>query len=194
MSDTLTSATRTVDSLELPVPGTYDLDAAHSEIGFKVRHLGVSKVRGRFTDATSTIEVAEDPQRSRVETSIRTESVDTRDEQRDGHLRSDDFFGSDQHPTIEYRSTGVSSIDANGDFVVEGELTVKGVTKAVHLRAHFDGGLIDPWGNARFGFSAHAEIDREDFGLTWNQTLDAGGLLVGKKVTIEIEGEAVRRS
>lgn len=186
-----TSPVRTVDGIEVPAAGTYQVDGSHSYVGFSVRHLAVAKVRGRFAEFTGTIEVAEDPLASRLEVSIDPNSIDTRDDQRDGHLRSADFFDTENHPSITYRSTGIRS-DAKGGFVVDGDMTIRGVTRPVPLSLTYNGSATDPWGNARFGFEARAEVNREDFDLTWNQALETGGVLVGKKVTIEIEGEAVR--
>jgi polyisoprenoid-binding protein YceI len=186
MSATTISTTRTA-----PAPGTYLLDASHTDVGFRVRHLGVGRVRGRFEDVDARLVVAGDPTASSLEVSIPLASVNTRDEQRDAHLRSADFFDVEQHPTMTYRSTSVGELADDGSFTVDGDLTVRGVTRPVRLDAVLEGALTDPWGNARFGFSATAELDREAFGLTWNQALEAGGVLVGKKVSIEIEGEAI---
>ena len=193
MSTALAPTTRTVDGREVPPAGTYDVDPGHSHVGFTVKHLMVAKTRGRFGDFQASIVVGDDPADSSVEVEVRTASVDTRDEQRDGHLRSADFFDVEQFPTMTYRSTRVTPA-ADGHWTVDGELTVKGVTHPVALEVTFEGGVGDPWGNARAVFSATATIDREAFGLTWNQALEGGGVLVGKKVAIEIEAEAVRRA
>jgi polyisoprenoid-binding protein YceI len=189
---TPTIPTRTVDGVEVPAPGTYELDPSHSSVNFSVRHLMVSKTKGRFADFAGTVTIAEDPLESSVEVEIQTASVDTRDETRDGHLRSADFFDADVNPVITYRSTTVTP-GAKGTWDVEGQLTVRGVTKAVPLSVSFEGGAVDPWGNPRIGFEAHTELDREAFGLTWNQTLETGGVLVGKAVKIDIEAEAVQK-
>ena len=186
-------AIRLIDGEELPVAGTYALDASHSEVGFAARHLMVSKVRGRFSDVAGTIEIAENPLESSVSVTIETTSIDTRDEQRDGHLRSDDFFGVESYPTITYVSRSVRPA-GKGRYAVEGDLTIKGVSQPVPLDLTFEGGATDPWGGVRIGFAARAEIDREAFGLTWNQALETGGVLVGKKIAIEIEAEAIRQS
>ena len=176
----------------LPQTGTYAIDASHSHVGFKVRHLMVSKVRGRFADFDGSITIAEDPLESSVEVTVQLASIDTRDEQRDGHLRGGDFFDIEQNPTMTFRSTGVRQV-AEGRFDVEGELTLLGTTRPLVLHTTFDGSAADPWGGQRAAFSATAELDREDFGLTWNQALETGGVLVGKKVEIELEVEAVRQ-
>jgi len=192
-STTTNPAVRIVDDEEVPAAGRYALDVSHSQVGFAVRHLMVSKTRGRFSDFAGTVEIAENPLDSSVEVEIQTSSVDTRDEQRDGHLRSGDFFDAEAWPTMTYRSRSVRAA-GKGRYVVEGDLTIKGVTQPVPLDLTFEGGATDPWGGVRIGFSANAELDREAFGLSWNQALETGGVLVGKKVTIEIEAEAVRQA
>jgi polyisoprenoid-binding protein YceI len=183
--------TRTVDGKELPAPGTYQLDPSHSSVGFSVRHLMVSKTKGRFTDFAATVTIGEDPLDSSVTVDIQVGSVDTRDEARDGHLTSPDFFDVENHPTITYRSTKVTP--AGRSWLVEGDLTVRGTSVSVPLTVSFEGGTVDPWGNARIGFEAHTELDREAFGLTWNQALETGGVLVGKAVKIDIEAEAIKQ-
>lgn len=152
----------------------------------------VSKTKGRFTDFTATVTIGEDPLDSSVEVEIQAASVDTRDETRDGHLMSADFLDVENHPTITYRSTKV--VPSGSDWRVEGDLTVHGTTVSVPLTVSFEGGAVDPWGNPRIGFEAHTEVDREAFGLTWNQALETGGVLVGKAVKIDIEAEAVKQS
>ncbi|MFZ6004993.1 MAG: YceI family protein [Actinomycetota bacterium] len=182
--------TREVNGIEVPAAGRYELDASHSSVGFSVRHLMVSKTKGRFADFAGTITIAEDPLESSVEVEIQVASIDTRDAGRDEHLRSADFFDAQANPVITYRSTKVSPT-AKGAWIVDGELTVGGVTQPVPLTVSFGGGAVDPWGNARIGFEAHTEIDREAFGLSWNQALETGGVLVGKVVKVDIEAEAV---
>jgi polyisoprenoid-binding protein YceI len=185
-------AVRTVNGDELPAAGAYALDPSHSQVGFAVRHVMVSKTRGRFSDFAGTVEIGENPLESSVSVTIQTASIDTRDEQRDGHLRSGDFFDAEAYPTMTYQSRSVRPL-GEGRYIVEGDLTIKGVTKPVPLELNFEGGATDPWGGVRIGFSAKAELDREAFGLTWNQALETGGVLVGKKVSIEIEAEAVKQ-
>ena len=192
-SSAVNPAVRVVDGEEVPVAGTYNLDSSHSQVGFAVRHLMVSKVRGRFSDFDGSVEIGENPLDSTVSVTIQTASVDTRDEQRDGHLRSGDFFDVGAWPTMTYRSRSVRPA-GKGRYVVEGDLTVKGVTLPVPLELTYEGGATDPWGGVRAGFSAKAEVDREAFGLGWNQALETGGVLVGKKVSVEIEAEGVRQS
>lgn len=184
--------TRTVDGVALPTAGTFALDPSHTHVGFSVRHM-MAKVRGRFASFSGTVRIAENAGDSSVDVSIDVGSIDTRDEQRDAHLRSPEFFDAESHPHMAYRSTGLTP-KGEGRYRVDGELTIKGVTRPVSLDLTFEGVGVDPWGNQRLGFSAVAELDREQFGLTWNQVLETGSVLVGKKVTIEIEAQAVRQS
>ncbi|SCG60896.1 YceI family protein [Micromonospora coxensis] len=187
------SVTRDWDGLTIPTAGTYLLDVAHKRVGFVARHMMVSKVRGEFADASATITVAEDPMQSSVTATIQAASIDTKQADRDAHLRSPEFLDVETFPTLEYRSTAVKSRDGN-EFVLLGDLTIKGVTRQVELEVEFEGVGRTPFGTDVFGFTATTEIDREDFGLTWNVALETGGVLVGKKVKIEIEGEAVRQA
>lgn len=174
----------------LPAPGTYSIDAGHSHVGFAVKHFGLSKVKGEFQKFDGTVTVAEEPTASHVEVEIQADSFNSRDEGRDAHVRSADFLDVDTYPTLTFRSTGVRP--DGDDWVVTGELTVHGVTRTVELATEFEGGIEDPYGMERIAFSAETEIDREDFGLTWSQVLETGGLVVGKRVRISIEVEAVR--
>jgi polyisoprenoid-binding protein YceI len=189
MADALT---RTHEGLDVPAAGTFEVDVAHTHVGFSVRHMMVSKVRGGFTSFTGTVRVADDPLQSVVELSIDAASIDTHDETRDTHLRSPDFLDVATYPTLTYRSTGLTP-EGHGRFKLHGELTVRDITRPVDLDVSFEGVARDPWGNQRFGISATGEVDREDFGLTWNQALETGGVLVGKAVKFEIEAEAVRK-
>jgi polyisoprenoid-binding protein YceI len=192
MTDSVAS-TREFDGLTIPVAGTYELDAAHKRVGFVVRHLMVSKVRGNFGEATATITVADDPMQTAVSATIHTASINTGQTDRDNHLRSGDFFEAEKYPTMEFRSTGIKSHDGD-EFVLDGELTIKDVTRPVELKVEFEGVGRSPYGFDVFGFSASTEIDREDWGLTWNMALEQGGVMVAKKVKIEIEGEAIRQA
>jgi polyisoprenoid-binding protein YceI len=185
-----TASTRPFEGLQIPAAGTYQLDAAHKRVGFVVRHLMVSKVRGNFAEADATIVIAEDPLQSSVTASITTASVQTGNVDRDNHLRTGDFFEAEKYPTITFRSTGIKS-HAGAEFVLDGELTIKDVTKPVELVVEFEGATTSPYGQSVFGFSATTEIDREDWGLTYNMALESGGVMIGKKVKIEIEGEAI---
>lgn len=191
MTDT-SAVTRQFEGLTIPAAGTYELDPAHKVVGFSARHMMVSKVRGRFDEATATITVAEDPLQSSVVATIQAASITTGQQDRDNHLRSGDFLDVEKYETLEFRSTGVKSYSGN-EFVLAGDLTIKDVTRPVELKVEFEGVGRSPYGQDIFGFSASTEIDREDFGLTWNVALETGGVMVGKKIKIEIEGEAVRQ-
>jgi len=175
----------------LPATGTWSIDPSHSEVGFTVRHLGISKTRGRMGVFSGDIVVADRPEDSRVDVTIDAASVDTKDAGRDEHLRSADFFDVATHPTWTFRSTKVTG--SGSDWTVEGELTIAGITRPVVLETELVGTQQDPWGNERVGFNARTEINREDWGLTWNAALETGGLLVGKTVKVELEVEAVRQ-
>jgi polyisoprenoid-binding protein YceI len=188
MTATQTPSSRKTD---LPEAGIWTIDTAHSSVEFVVRHLMVAKVRGSFTDFSGTIEIGDSPETSSVEVEIQVAGVSTRDAQRDGHLISPDFFDADTHPTISFHSTAVRDQGRNR-YAVDGELTLLGTAKPVTLDLTYQGTARDPWGNDKAVFSAEAEVDREQWGLTWNQALEAGGVLVGKKAKIEIEVEAVR--
>ncbi len=177
----------------LPVPGVWTIDGSHSSVEFVVRHLMVAKVRGRFAEFSGDIRVGETPEQSKVAVAIAPASITTGDEQRDGHLKSPDFFDVERYPTITFASTAVRPVKAER-YEVDGELTVHGVTKPVTLDLEYQGSVTDPYGNDKAVFSASTEVNREDWGLTWNQTLETGGVLVGKKARIEIEIEAVRQS
>ncbi|NHA69742.1 YceI family protein [Phycicoccus flavus] len=161
--------------------GTWTVDPTHSEVGFVARHLMVSKVRGAFTDVQGTVVVGEDLADSTAEVTIKTASVATGTPDRDAHLRSGDFFDVDTHPDMVFRST---SFDGS---TLRGELTVKGITKPVTLDVDFLGVATDPWGNEKAAFEAEGEIDRTEWGLTWNANLEKGGVLVGEKVKIAID-------
>ncbi|MET8256117.1 YceI family protein [Micromonospora sp. NPDC005205] len=193
MTSSIETVTRDWDGLTIPAAGTYALDVAHKRVGFVARHMMVSKVRGEFNDATATVTVAEDPLQSSVVATIQAASVDTTQADRDAHLRSPEFLDAEKFPTLEFRSTGVKS-RSGSEFVLTGELTIKDVTRPVELEVEFEGVGRSPFGQDIFGFSASTEIDREEFGLTWNVALETGGVLVSRKIKIEIEGEAVRQA
>lgn len=186
MTDTLT---RTAADTTVPAAGTYEIDPAHSSISFQVRHLGLSKVRGGFEHFTGVVRVAEDPAHSSVEVQIDASSFTTGNEDRDGHITSPDFLDVEQHPTLDYRSTGVRQEGER--WQVDGELTAVGISRPVTLDVEFEGAGEDPWGNGRVAFSAETEIDRDEWGVSWNQTLESGGLLIGRKITIVIDVQAV---
>jgi polyisoprenoid-binding protein YceI len=193
MTDVIsTSTTRDHNGLQIPTAGTFALDPAHTRVGFVARHLMVSKVRGHFTDVTGEIVIAEDPAQSSAHATMQAASITTGVEQRDGHLRSGDFLEIEKYPTLEFRSTGLTANGGN-EFTLRGHLTIKGVTHPVDLAVEFEGVTRSPWGKDVLGFSAKTEIDREQWGMTWNQALETGGVMVSKKITIEIEGEAIRQ-
>ena len=175
---------------------TWTLDPAHSQVGFTVKHMMITKVRGRFTDVSGTVYLNEtDPDSSVVEVEIDASSIDTRQEDRDQHLRSADFLGVESHPTITFRSTRVEGLrlEEEAQFRVIGELVIRGVAKEVTLDGVYEGMGKDPWGGDRVAFSATTMIDRRDFGLKWNQALETGGVLVGNDVQIELEAQAVKQ-
>ena len=171
---------------------TYALDPAHTTAEFVVRHLMISKVRGRFTSVAGTIEVAEGSNvPTAVDVTIGADSIDTREPQRDAHLKSADFLEAETYPAITFKSTGT---DGSGDaFKLLGDLTIHGVTRPVVLDATFEGRTNDPWGNERIGYEAHTKISRKDFGLEWNLALETGGVVVGDEVKIELNVEAIAR-
>jgi polyisoprenoid-binding protein YceI len=190
---TQTEAIRTFEGFELPGPGDWQLDPAHTAVEFVARHLMVTKVRGRFHRVDGAIHVAEHPADSWVEVKIDAASVETGDGQRDEHLRSPDFFDVERYPEITFRSKKLEG-SSPGHFLVLGDLTVHGVTRPITLDVEYAGVTADPWGGTRAGFSASTEINREDFGLTWNVALESGGFVVGKKVRLEFEIEAINQS
>ncbi len=181
--------TRDAAGTSLPAAGSFSIDPTHSSASFQVRHLGLSKVRGGFESFSGTVEVAEDPTQSSVEVSLDAASFTTGNADRDTHVKSADFLDVETFPTLTYRSTGVRQ--DGDDWKVDGDLTVKDVTRPVTLDVEFEGAGEDPWGNGRIAFSASTEIDRDDFGITWNQALETGGVLVGKAVKITIDVQAV---
>jgi len=185
--------TRTFEGLAVPAPGTFGFDPAHTNVTAIARHLMVSKVRGHFSGVTGTITIAEDPLQSSVVASIPAETVNTGEPTRDAHLRSPDFLDVDKYPTLEFRSTRIVAHRGN-TFVVRGDLTIRGVTREIDLEVEFDGVAKSPWGHEVIAFTVSAEFDREDFGITWNQALETGGVLVSKKLKVEIAVEATRQA
>jgi polyisoprenoid-binding protein YceI len=170
------------------VTGTWTLDPSHTEIGFSVRHMMVSKVRGKFDKFAGTITTATNPLDSHAEAEIDLASINTGVDQRDAHLRSNDFFDADTHTKMTFRSTGIRP--DGGDFLVDGELSIRGVTKPVTLNVEVGGIHADPYGGTRLGLTATGVINRHDFGVSWNAAIEGGGVVVGDKVTITIEAEA----
>ena len=171
------------------VAGTWTIDPVHSEVGFTVRHMMVSKVRGKFTEFSGELVTGDNPLDSRVSATIELASIDTGNPDRDNHIRSADFFETDTFKTMTYRSTGVRVDD--DDYVLDGELTLKGVTKPVALKLELGGFGPDPYGGTRAGFSATGEIKRSEFGVDFNAALETGGLVVSDKVNLHLEIEAV---
>lgn len=182
---------RSYDGQPVPLPGTYELDRAHSSIEFVSRHLMITRVRGRFTDFEGRIHIGAVPEESWAEVTVKAVSLDTAEKRRDEHLRSADFFDVERFPTLTFRSTKVEPASA-GAWKVHGDLAVRDVTRPVVLDVDFEGATKSPWGEERIGFSATAEVDREEWGLTWNQALESGGFLVGRTVRIELAVQAVR--
>ncbi len=184
--------TRTWDGVALPRPGTYVIDASHTTVGFVARHLMVTKVRGRFAELTGSITVAEDALATTAEATMQAASITTGSQDRDAHLRSGDFLLIDEHPTVDFRTVRITG-HSGSTFTVLGELSIRGVTREIELQVEIDGVTPDPWGGERLAVSAYGEIDREDYGLTWNVAVEGGGVLVSKKVRLEIEAQAVRQ-
>jgi polyisoprenoid-binding protein YceI len=183
------TATTTATSIPGYVAGTWTIDPVHSEVGFSARHMMVSKVRGKFATFSGQVVTGADPLGSAVTAEIDMASIDTGNEQRDGHIRSADFFEVEAHPTMTYRSTGVRLQD--GEYVLDGDLTLKGVTKNVPLKLELNGFGPDPFGGTRAGFTATGEINRRDFGVNFNAALETGGAVVSDKVALHLEIEAV---
>jgi polyisoprenoid-binding protein YceI len=172
-------------TITLPTTGTWVIDPSHSSIEFVARHLVVTKVRGRFASFSGTVTVGDPVAGSTVKVTMDAASITTNDEQRDGHLRSADFLDVENFPSVTFR--GSAPREVGGEWVLPGELTIRDVTRPVELTVEPLGVVTDPWGNAKAGFTASGEIDREEFGITWNQALEAGGVLVGKTVRIELD-------
>ena len=168
----------------------YAIDPSHTSVEFLVRHMMLAKVRGRFTGVTGSFAVPQDGTLpTEIEAHIDTTSIDTREEQRDTHLKSADFLDAATFPTIDFVSTKADGSDER--FTMNGNLTIHGVTRPVALDVTFEGRATDPWGNQRIGFVAHTTISRKEFGLTWNQALETGGVLVGDDVRIELNIEGI---
>jgi polyisoprenoid-binding protein YceI len=173
---------------------TWQIDSSHSHINFTARHMMISKVRGSFENFNGTVNFDEqDPANTTVNVEVDLTSITTRDEQRDGHLKSPDFFDVENHPTMKFVSTRVEQIDENNGRLY-GQLTIKGISKEVVLDVEYAGIAKSPWGTESAGFSATGSLNRKDWGLNWNQTLETGGVLVGDKINIEIELELVKQA
>lgn len=182
-------STATVD-----LTGDYTIDPTHSRLGFVARHAMVTKVRGNFAEFTGTAHLdAQDPSRSRAQVSIEVASISTNNEQRDSHLRTNDFFDAPTFPQITFTSTAVEAL-GDDRYRMTGDLTIKGTTKSVTIDWEATGSAVDPYGNLRAGFEGRAVINRSDFGVTWNAPLEAGGVLVSEKVTLEFDVSAVKNA
>jgi polyisoprenoid-binding protein YceI len=186
--------TVTAPSTETSIPGyeaaTWNIDPVHSEVGFSVRHMMVSKVRGRFTEFSGQLVTADDPAASSVTAEINLSSINTGNEQRDEHIKSADFFEVETYPTMTYKSTGIRVDD--GEYIVDGDLTLKGVTRSVPLRLELNGFGPDPFGGYRAGFTATGEINRRDFNVSFNAPMQNGGVVVADKIALHLEIEAVK--
>ena len=184
-----TPGTRVVDGRQVPEVGKWEIDPSHQSFEWVARHL-MHKVRGRFPTVSGVADIKDVPEQSTLSIDIDANSIDTQDETRDAHMRSNDFFGVDEHPTISFRSTAVRPGDGENEWKVDGDLTVKGVTRPITVDVEFLGGAVDPWGNQKIGFSGVVpEVDRRDWGLTWNAALETGGFLLANNVRLEIEAE-----
>jgi len=170
--------------------GTWTIDKSHSEVSFSVRHLMISKVKGSFKDFEGTIVTTDDPEQTLVTGSIDPASIDTNDKGRNEHLRSGDFFETEKFPAITFESTSVKAKN-DEDFIVEGNLTMHGVTKTVTLKAELGGVVVDGYGQTKLAVSAKGKLLRSDFGLTWNTALESGGVLVSDEITLTVEAQAV---
>ena len=186
--------TSTIPTTLSDLSGTYVIDPAHTRIGFVARHAMVTKVRGAFNEFEGTAVVdGTDFTKSTGQLTIQAASIDTRNEQRDGHLRSNDFLALEEYPQITFVSTGAVVVDEN-NYELIGDLTVKGVTKSITIPFAFEGAAKDPFGNTRVGFEGAVTINRKDFGITWNAALETGGVLVSDKITLEFEVSAIKNA
>jgi polyisoprenoid-binding protein YceI len=186
----MSTTAETTDLAQLT--GDYTIDAAHSRIGFVARHAMVTKVRGAFNEFTGTAHLnGADPSKSTVGVVIKAASVDTRNADRDAHLRSNDFFDMETYPEITFVSTAAEQLDAD-TFRLTGDLTIKNVTKPVAVDFTYGGSVVDPWGNLRLGFEGAVTVNRKDWGVNWNAALEAGGILVSEKVTLEFDLSVIK--
>jgi polyisoprenoid-binding protein YceI len=179
--------TRTV----LPT-GTWTVDPAHSNVEFSVKHLGIATVRGAFNEFEGSFEVGDDGH-ARARGTVRTASIDTNEDKRDAHLRSEDFFHAEVHPELSFESTEIRALDEDS-FLIHGDLTMRGVTKPIVLEAELQGTEIDPWGNERVALEASGQLNRGDWGLTYNQVLGSGNMLVSDKVKLTLDISAIKQS
>ena len=186
----MTELVRVVDGKLVPVPGVWEFDAGHTEVGFEGRHLKVNRVRGRFTRFSGRVVVAEVPEESTAQLEIDAASVESGFRDRDDHLRSGDWFDVERHPAISFLSDRLSHVSGSL-WAAAGQLTVKGVTRPIELSVEFGGATTDPWGNGKIGAVVKAEVDREEWGLIWNMPLGAGGFVVDRTVWLRVDAEAV---
>jgi polyisoprenoid-binding protein YceI len=177
-------------TIEGLTPGVWKIDPTHTAAEFSVRHLMVTKVRGRFSDVSGSVTIADDPLQSKVEAVIKTASITTGDETRDNHLRTADFLEVEKYPAMTFTSTEI--LPKGSEYIVRGDLTLHGVTKPVELTLEFNGVAGDPWGGTRAGFSAETEINRRDYGVDISMPMDGGGVVVGDKIKIQIEAEVIK--
>ena len=191
---TSTATTNTTASTAAPTSTTvWTVDPAHAELGFSVRHLMINNVRGRFGKIEGTVTVDDSNlNNSQIDVTIDVNSIDTRQEMRDNHLRSADFFDAANHPTMRFVSKRIVG-DVTKDFQIIGDLTIRGTTREIELQAHFEGRGRDPWGNERAGFSLAGKLNRHDYGLDWNVALEAGGVTVGAEVKLTIDVEILHK-
>ncbi len=187
----MSTATRTIDGVDLPAPGVWTIDPGHAEVAFVGRHFGLTRIRGRFPGVTGSVVVGDAIDDSAVTVEIDMASVSSGDQSRDDHLRSADLFDVERYPSASFTSTDLTVEGASGQLT--GDLTIKGVTKSVVLDVAYLGAAVDPWDNERAVFSASGVLNREDWGLTWNMLLEAGGLLVSREIRLEIEVELIRQ-
>jgi polyisoprenoid-binding protein YceI len=177
-------------SLDQLTAGIWNIDQSHSSVAFIARHLMVTKVRGRFDAFEGTVTIGDDQLASAVTATVQTGSFSTGDQDRDGHVKSGDFLDVENFPTMSFASTSVAT--DGSDYKLVGDLTIKGITKSVTFELEYDGVSPDPWGGTRAGFSAETEINRKDFGIEWNAVLETGGVMLGEKVKIVLDIQAVR--
>ena len=170
--------------------GTWNLDSSHSEVGFTVRHAGISKVRGNFDKVTAVLEVGENLGESKITAEIDAASFNSNDANRDAHVKGADFFDVEQFPELRFTATGIEG--SGEEYKLTGDLTIKDITRPVTLDVEFNGVAVDPFGATRAGFAGKTVISRKDFGLTWNAALETGGVLVGDKVTINVDAAFVK--
>ena len=183
----------TASPMTLIPTGTWTVDPAHSKVGFGVKHMGIATVRGEFTDFAGTLEIGEDLSTAKVYGTVKTQSVDTNEPQRDDHLRSPDFFDAAQFPELRFESTSIEALD-EAEFRITGQLTIHGVTNEIVLHAEVQGTDVDPWGNERVGLEATGQLSRGDYGMKFNQALGSGNVLVADKVKLALDISAVKQA